>query len=64
MIDLNGGQIVVALSGGIAAGLIAWGAMRTELKFLWRDVSRLTALLDSLAVRLGVLERRCPSKRK
>ncbi len=47
MIELSQ-QFIVALMGGIAAGLVAWGALRTEIRFLWRDQRRLEGRVDLL----------------
>lgn len=49
--DLINQPVVVFVLGGAAAGLVAWGAARTEIRFLWRDLRRLEA-------RTVILERR------
>lgn len=45
--------LLTALISGAACGLVSWGALRTEIKFLWREVERMDA-------RLKIVEGRRP----
>lgn len=49
-------DIISALVAGIACGLIAWGAIRTEVRFLWRDVERSEKRMDKIEERVERLE--------
>lgn len=42
------GALWQALLAGIASGLISWGALRVEVRFLWRDVERLADRVDRI----------------
>lgn len=49
-------EILVALGSGLVTGLVTWGGMRVEIRYLRRDVDRAHWRLDQLPC--GGLNRR------
>lgn len=49
--------LAIAIVTGAASGLVAWGAMRAEVRFLWRDLSRLETRVNVLSARISDQER-------
>lgn len=41
-------EILVALGSGLVTGLVTWGGMRVEIRYLRRDVDRAHWRLDQL----------------
>jgi hypothetical protein len=53
-VEILGHPLIVAMVTGAGAGLVTWGALRTEIKFLWRDVTKLEKRLERMERRRGV----------
>ena len=51
-------DLLIFILGGAAAGLVAWGAARTEIRFIWRDLRRLDQADRRHEKRLTIIERR------
>lgn len=45
--------LITALVSGAACGLVSWGALRTEIKFLWREIERQDKRLSALELKHG-----------
>jgi hypothetical protein len=41
-------EILIALGSGLVTGLVTWGGMRVEIRYLRRDVDRAHWRLDQL----------------
>lgn len=57
MIDPETAAAVVAMIGPVVTGLVTWGAMRSELRFLWKTTERQERRQDDVERRLSIVER-------
>ena len=49
-------DVLVSLAGGLACGLVTWGGLRVELRYLRRDIDRAHDRLDRIEQR-GTVQR-------